>query len=82
MESYRHGSHSVFSIHLHLVWITKYRKRAPTGEVAVRVRDVIREQCRRDEVEILRGHVSSNHVHLLVSLPPDVTISRLVQRGS
>lgn len=53
MESYRHGSHSVFSIHLHLVWITKYRKRALTGEVAVRVRDIIRELCRRDEVEIL-----------------------------
>jgi putative transposase len=80
MESYRHGSHSVFSIHLHLVWITKYRKRALAGEVAVRVRDIIRDLCRRDEVEILRGHVSSNHVHLFVSVPPDVTISRLVQR--
>jgi putative transposase len=33
MESYRHGSHSVFSVHLHLVWITKYRKRALTDEV-------------------------------------------------
>lgn len=70
----------MFSIHLDLVSITKYRKRALTGEVAVRVRDIIREVCRRDEVEILRGHVSSNHVHLFVSLPPDVTIRRLVQR--
>jgi len=41
----------------------------------VRVRDVIREICRRDEVEIIRGHVSCNHVHLFVSVPPDVTIS-------
>ena len=77
---YRHGTHTVFIMHLHLVWITKYRKRVLTGEVAVRVRDIVRELCRRDEVEILWGHVSSNPVHLFVSVPPDVTISRLVQR--
>ena len=80
MEQYRHGSHSVFCLHVHLVWITKYRKSVLTGEVAVRVRDVIREICRREEVEIIRGHVSHNHVHLFASVPPDVTISRLVQR--
>ena len=70
----------MFSIHVHLLWITKYRKRALTGEVAVWVRGIIRELCRWDEAESLRRHVLSNHVHLFVSLPLDVTISRLVQR--
>jgi putative transposase len=79
-EEYRHGSHSVFAIHLHLVWTTKYRKPSMVGEVAHRVREVVREVCRRDEVEIIRGHVSKDHVHLMVSIPPQVTISRLVKR--
>ena len=79
MKEYRHGAHSVFEIHLHLVWTTKYRKRIMAGEVGLRVRELTREVCRQHEVTILRGHVSSDHVHLLVSIPPQVTISRLVQ---
>lgn len=77
---YRHGAHTVFEIHLHLVWVTKYRKPILAGEVGVRVRDLIRQICRGEDVEILKGHVSRDHVHLFVSVPPQVTISRLVQR--
>lgn len=77
---YRHGAHTVFTIHLHLVWITKYRKRVLGGEVGTRVRELIRQICREEEVEILKGSVSKDHVHLLVSIPPQVTISRLVQK--
>ena len=80
MSEYRHGSHSVFGIHLHLVWITKYRKGVLVGDVAYKVREVIREICRSESVEIIKGHVSKDHVHLFVSIPPQVTISRLVQR--
>ena len=79
MKEDRHGAHSVFEIHLHLGWTTKYRKRILAGEVGLRVRELIREVSRQHEVTILRGHVSSDHVHLLVSIPPQVTISRLVQ---
>ena len=77
---YRHGAHTVFEIHLHLVWTTKYRKPVMSGEVGLRVREVIRQVCRAEEVDILKGHVSKDHVHLFVSIPPQVTISRLVQR--
>jgi putative transposase len=77
---YRHGAHSVFEIHLHFVWVTKYRKPVLTGEVSLRVRELIRQSCREEEVEILKGHVAKDHVHLFVSIPPQVTISRLVQR--
>ena len=79
MKEYRHGAHSVFEIHLHLVWATKYRKRVLVGEVALRVRELIREICQGHEVTILKGHVAGDHVHLFVSIPPQVTISRLVQ---
>jgi putative transposase len=80
MTAYRHGSHTVFSVHLHLVWITKYRKKVLEDGVAFRLRELIREICLREDVEIMRGHISKDHVHLFVSIPPQVTISRLVQK--
>jgi putative transposase len=79
MAEYRRGAHTVFEIHLHLVWITKYRRPALQGEIAIRVRDLIRDICGQHEVSIMKGHVSKDHVHLLISLPPQVTISRLMQ---
>jgi putative transposase len=51
-----------------------------TGEVGLRVRDLIREICGQHDAQILKGHVSKDHVHLFVSVPPQVTISRLLQR--
>jgi len=79
MKEYRHGAHTVFEIHLHVVWTTKYRRAALTGEVATRVRDLIREICGQHEVTIMKGHVAKDHVHLFVSIPPQVTISRMIQ---
>ena len=79
MKEYRRGAHTVFEIHLHLVWTTKYRRPALTGEVALRVRDLIRESCSQQEVTIMKGHVAKDHLHLFVSIPPQVTISRLIQ---
>jgi putative transposase len=80
MDTYRHGSHSVFSIHLHLVWTTKYRKPVLSGDIAYKTRELLREICKVESVEIIKGHISQDHVHLFVSLPPHITISRFVQR--
>jgi putative transposase len=44
------------------------------------VRELIRQGCREEDTEILKGHVSKDHVHLFVSIPPQVSISRLVQK--
>src|ERR1700722_4468937 len=63
MAEYQRGAHTVFEIHLHLVWITKYRRPALQGEVATRVRDLIRDICGQHDVAILKGHVSKDHVH-------------------
>lgn len=79
MAEYRRGAHTIYEIHLHLVWTTKYRRAALSGEVAVRVRDLVREICGQHDVKIMKGHVSKDHVHLFLSIPPQVTISRLVQ---
>ncbi len=49
------------------------------GQVGIRVRELVREICKRQDVEIIRGHVSREHVHLFVSVPPHLAISKLVQ---
>ena len=78
MTEYRHGAHTVFRIHLHIVWVTKYRKPVMSGEVGLRLRELIREICGNSEVTIIKGHVARDHLHLFVSVAPQVTISRLV----
>jgi putative transposase len=79
-DTYRRGAHTVFEIHLHLVWVTKYRRALLAGGVGTRVRELIREICAQEDVIIITGHVAKDHVHLFVSIPPQVPISRLVQR--
>ena len=52
MENYRTGSHNRFDIKYHFVWVTKYRRKVLTGEVGIRVRDLVREVCLANEIEI------------------------------
>lgn len=49
------------------------------GIVAERVRELLRGICKEHDVEILKGHVSKDHVHLFLSVPPHLAISKLVQ---
>ncbi len=79
MENYRKSSHAVYDIKYHLVWITKYRKPALRGEIAERIRDLIREICKANDVEILKGHVSREYVHIFVSVPPHMSVSELMK---
>ena len=61
------------------MFTTKYRKPVLRGDVALRVRALIREICRSNDIEIVRGHVGSEHVHLLLSVPPSLVPSRVMQ---
>lgn len=79
MENYRTGSHSRFDIKYHFVWVTKYRKPVLAGAVGTRVRDLVREICRTNEIEILQGAISQDHVHVLLSCPPTLSPSKIMQ---
>lgn len=80
MEYYRKGSHSLFDLKVHVVWITKYRKPILHGEVGHRLRDIIRRVCEEQEIEKLAGNVRLDHVHLLLSFRPNQSISKIVQK--
>ena len=54
MEYYRSGSHTRYDLKIHIVWITKYRKPVLYGQVAQRLRDLVREICKGEDVHILR----------------------------
>lgn len=80
MEHYRRTAHTRFDLKYHFVWITKYRKKLLGGDVGLRLRKHVRDICSELEVEIIKGHVSRDHVHLFVSCPPHVSPSYLMQR--
>ena len=79
MSQYRKGSHTVYDNKVHLVWMTKYRYKVMSGKIAHRTRDLIRETCRELDAAIVKGHISQDHIHMLVSMPPHLSISKLVQ---
>ena len=72
---YRQGSHTKYKIEYHFVWVTKYRFHMLVGDLALRILELVRQTCERHEIQILRGVVSKDHVHILVSAPQDVSPS-------
>ena len=79
MRHYRLGAHTKTDLKVHLVWIPKYRKAVLTGEVAIRVRDLIRQIAMEHEIAIISGKVACDHIHVLVSYRPHQDVSTIVQ---
>ena len=79
MRELRRAAHTVYSLHYHFVFTTKYRKPVLAGEIGQTLRDLIREICRSEDIEILQGHIRPDHVHLLLSAPPHLAPNRVMQ---
>ena len=79
MRHYRLGAHTKTDLKVHLVWVPKYRKQVLTGEVSVRVRDLIRQIASEHELEIISGKVARDHVHVFLSYRPTQKISQIMQ---
>jgi putative transposase len=76
---YKHGSHNLYDLKYHVVFCSKYRHRILTGEVATRCRVLIREVCGSNYVDIINGSMSPDHVHLLLSVPSSISLSKVLQ---
>ncbi len=63
----------------HYVWVTKYRYHVLKGDVALRARELIRQTCLSRNITILKGNVGKDHVHILVSCPPSLSPSKIMQ---
>ncbi len=76
----RKSSHSIHQLQIHLVWITKYRYQVLQGDVQLRCRDLIKQTCNSLDIQILKGVVSKDHVHMHISYPPKLSVSEIVKR--
>jgi putative transposase len=76
----RHGNHTVTRLTAHLVWITKYRYHVLKGEIQKRCRVLLIQVCDSEDVRILKGVVSKDHVHMHIEYSPSKSISDLVKR--
>lgn len=76
----RKTSHVQYDIQYHIVWTTKYRYKVLNGRIAERVRELIRQSCNSMDVNIIKGSIGKEHIHVLVSCPPSLSVSKLVQQ--
>jgi putative transposase len=79
MVDYRRSAHAMYDIKYHVIWVTKYRYKVMRGRVAERARELIRQICQAREVVIVRGAISPDHVHMLLSVPPNLAPAKVVQ---
>ena len=76
----RKSSHVQYDIEYHIVWTTKYRYRVIVGKIAERTRKLVIQSCNSMNVNIIKGSIGKEHIHLLVSCPPSLSVSKLVQQ--
>ncbi|OOS22492.1 IS200/IS605 family transposase [Moraxella lincolnii] len=74
----RRGRHVVFNLHVHLVFVTKYRKEVFTKEILDELQIIFEQVCHEFESELVEFDGEDDHVYLLVHYPPKVSISKLV----
>jgi putative transposase len=76
----RISGHSVSWLTAHIVWVTKYRYPVLKGDIQSRCRDLIKQICDAEDVRILKGVVSKDHVHMHIEYRPSSSVSDLIKR--
>jgi putative transposase len=76
----RKGAHTTTRLTAQLVWATKYRYHVLQGDVKVRCRQLLMQICDAEDVRILTGVVSKDHIHMHIEYPPKTALSDLVKR--
>jgi len=80
MKSQRRSGHTVSILMVHIVWVTKYRYPVLKGDIQQRCRQLIMQVCDAEDVQILKGVVSKDHIHMHIEYPAKLSISDLVKR--
>jgi len=76
----RYGNHTISRLTAHIVWVTKYRYKVLEGEIQRRVRELIIQICDSEDIKVLGGVVSKDHIHLHMEYPPKISISDFVKK--
>ena len=76
----RFNGHTVSRLTVHIVWVTKYRYKVLEGDIKVRCRTLIKQICDAEDIAILSGVVSTDHVHLHIEYSPKKSVSEMVKK--
>ena len=79
MSKYWYGSQTKHRLMYHIVWIPKYRKRVLSEEIAVRLKELLEECADFNRWKIEELNIQKDHVHMLIRMRPDVSVSKMVQ---
>ena len=74
-------AHTKWNCKYHVVFAPKYRRKVFYNEKRVAIRDIIRTLCQWKGVEIIEGEVCPDHIHLLLSIPPKMSVSGFWCKG-
>jgi putative transposase len=74
----RHGRHCVSALHVHLVFVTKYRRKVFDGDALQRLKPILEKVCRDFQAQLVEMNGQTEHVHLLIHYPPKHSVSSLV----
>ena len=80
MEAQRSNGHTVSRLTVHLVWSTKYRYSVLEGDIKIRCRELLIQICESDDIVILKGVVSVDHVHMHINYRPNNSVSDIVKK--
>ena len=73
------GAHTQYDIQYHIVWITKYRRKILTGKIASRLKVLLMQGCSARGLPVIKGSIQPDHVHLLISAPPSLSVAQIMQ---
>ncbi|WP_026734763.1 IS200/IS605 family transposase [Fischerella sp. PCC 9605] len=77
-DSYEHGFRSIYSLTAHIVFVTKYRRKTINQQVQKRLKEIFADTCKKWGCTLKEFNGETDHVHLLVSYPPQVQISKFI----
>ena len=80
MIKYIKGSHTVTRLTCHIVWVTKYRYQVLQGDIQHRCRSLLIQDCESLEIEILKGVVSKDHIHMHIEYPAKLSIRTILKQ--
>ena len=80
MGNQRSNGHTVSKLTVHLVWSTKYRYSVLQGDIQLRCREILRQICEAEDIVILKGVVSKEHIHMHINYLPSQSVSGIVKR--
>jgi putative transposase len=80
MNNMRSGHHTISQMQVHVVWVTKYRYQVLVGSLQLRCRELIIQICDAEDIRIIKGVVSKDHIHMHIEYPPSKAISDIVKK--